>query len=154
MHHLCQSVWEQREGYGDTVVRYCCVHHPDYKYWSTPPKDSLVQEDDAVAARAQDVVAQAKVINIESQLMAVDIKELLGDEGGSEGIGDDEVVGVELPPFEITDYTTDTYDIHEQTAHFMCKAEIASKVQDKYKEFIRNIPLERFSDSSLKVDGD
>ena len=89
---------------------------------------------------------------------------------------------MELPPFEITDYTADTYDIHKRTAHFMerrpisvinrCaveavymvealtivrsmrtmrKPEIAAKVQGKYKELIRNIPIERFSNSSLKV---
>jgi hypothetical protein len=73
----------------------------------------------SVVARAQDVVAQAKVVIVESQLMAEGMEELVGDEGGSEGVGDDEVVGMELPPFEITDYTADTYDIHKRTAHFM-----------------------------------
>jgi hypothetical protein len=88
-----------------------------------------------------------------------------------------------LLPFKITDYTADTYDIHERTAHFMerrpiaaasnriaveavymvealtivksmktmWKPEIAQRVQDKYRVFINAIPLERFSDSSLKV---
>jgi hypothetical protein len=32
VHHLCQSAWEQREGHPDTVARYCCLHHPQYKY--------------------------------------------------------------------------------------------------------------------------
>ena len=182
VHHLCQSAWEQREGYNDTVARYCCIHHPDYKYRSAPPKDLAMQEDDAVIARAKDVVVQAKVIIVKSQLMAEGIEELAGDEMGCDSIGDDEVVGMELPPFEITDYTADTYDIHERTTNFMerrpisavncCAVEavymiealtivrsmrtmhkpgIAAKVQDKYKELIRNIPIERFSDSSLKV---
>ena len=34
VHHLCQGEWERREGYGDTVARLCCLHHPDYKYRS------------------------------------------------------------------------------------------------------------------------
>ncbi len=33
----------------------------------------------------------------------------------------------------------------------MCKAEIAQRVQDKYKAFIQAIPLDRFADSSIKV---
>jgi hypothetical protein len=32
VHHLCQAAWEQREGHPDTVARYCCLHHPQYKY--------------------------------------------------------------------------------------------------------------------------
>ncbi len=32
VHHLCQAVWRQREGHPDTVARYCCLHHPQYKY--------------------------------------------------------------------------------------------------------------------------
>jgi hypothetical protein len=32
VHHLCQSAWEQRGGHPDTVSRYCCLHHPQYKY--------------------------------------------------------------------------------------------------------------------------
>ena len=33
----------------------------------------------------------------------------------------------------------------------MCKPEIAAKVQAKYKELVQSIPLERFSDSTLKM---
>ncbi len=33
----------------------------------------------------------------------------------------------------------------------MQKAEIAQRVQDKYKAFINAIPIERFSDRSLKL---
>jgi hypothetical protein len=32
VHHLCQSAWEQRGGHPDTVARYSCLHHPQYKY--------------------------------------------------------------------------------------------------------------------------
>ncbi len=32
VHHLCQSSWEQRGGHPDTIARYCCFHHPQYKY--------------------------------------------------------------------------------------------------------------------------
>jgi hypothetical protein len=32
VHHLCQTAWKQREGHPDTVARYCCLHHPQYKY--------------------------------------------------------------------------------------------------------------------------
>ncbi len=117
-------------------------------------------------------------------MTAEGIKELVGDEVGCESIGDDEVVGVELPPFEITDYTADIYDIHERTAHFMecrpisavnrcaikavymvealtivrsirtmCKPEIAAKVQDKYKELIRNIPIEMMETKYYRAKG-
>jgi hypothetical protein len=30
--HICQAAWEQREGHQETVTRYCCLHHPQYKY--------------------------------------------------------------------------------------------------------------------------
>jgi hypothetical protein len=62
VHHLCQSAWERREGYDDTLARYCCQHHPDYKYRSTPPKE------DASVASAQDMMLKARVVNVESQL--------------------------------------------------------------------------------------
>ncbi len=32
VHHLCQSACQQMEGHPDTVARYCCLHHPQYKY--------------------------------------------------------------------------------------------------------------------------
>jgi hypothetical protein len=32
VHHLCQAAWEQREGRPDTIARYCCIHHSQYKY--------------------------------------------------------------------------------------------------------------------------
>ena len=209
VHHLCQSAWERREGYDDTVARYCCRHHPDYKYRGAPPKE------DASVARAQDVLSKTRVVNVESQLTTEGVVEsqltteginvLLsdgdggsGDDNGSSGDNSDDpewvdddaggievgggVASVELPPFEITDYTSDTYDVHERTAHFMerrpisaanriaveyvymiealttvrsmktmRKPEIAAKVQAKYKELIQSIPLERFSDMTLKM---
>ena len=209
VHHLCQSAWEQREGYDDTLARYCCLHHPNYKYRGAPPKE------DASVARAQDVLSKTRVVNVESQLTTEGVVEsqltteginvLLsdgdggsGDDNGSSGDNSDDpewvdddaggievgggVASVELPPFEITDYTADTYDVHERTAHFMerrpisaanriaveavymvealtmvrsmktmRKPEIAAKVQAKYKELIQSIPLERFSDMTLKM---
>jgi hypothetical protein len=107
--------------------------------------------------------------------------ESVGDVAGSKEVGGG-AASVELPPFQITDYTADTYDVHERTAHFMerrpisaanCiaveavymvealttvrsmktmrKLEIAAKVQAKYKELIQSIPLEHFSDMTLKM---
>ncbi len=197
VHHLCQSEWEQREGYEDTVARYCCLHHPDYKYRGAPPKE------DACVSRAQDLLSEAQVVNVESQVTTVGIDDdvFLSDDGTRGGhntsedsgsVGESDVArgkdvcggaaSVDLPPFEITDYTADTYDIHERTAHFMerrpvsalnrtaveavymiealttvrsmrtmRKPEIAAKVQAKYKDLIQSIPLERFSDGSLKT---
>ena len=141
VHHLCQSAWERREGFDDTVARLCCLHHPNYKYRGAPAKE------DASVARAQDVLSRARVVNVESQLTTVGI-DLLGgsddiggddDDNGSREVGEgaasmefpcNEVGGgaasVEFPPFEITDYTADTYDIHERTAHFMERRPITS----------------------------
>ena len=160
VHHLCQSAWEQREGYEDTVARYCCHHHPDYKYRGAPPKDFGVVPID--------------------MLVSDGVGGPTDDDNGSRG--DNSGASVELPSFEITDYTADTYDVHERTAHFMerrpisavnrtaveavymvealtavksmrtmRKPEIAAKLQATYKELIQNIPLDRFSDSTLKT---
>ncbi len=70
MHHLCQSSWEQQEGYDDTVARYCCLHlhHPDYKYRGAPPKDG--------------VPLKASVSNVESQVTTVGFDVLLSDSFG------------------------------------------------------------------------
>jgi hypothetical protein len=196
-------VWERQEGYEDTVARLCCAHHPDYKYVGAPLKVSVA------VANAQDVLSKAKVVNVESQVTTESIdfsnedseeasREADGSDdsrddpawvdpisgGGMEGDVDDNVSPCEhiVLPFEITDYTADTYDIHERTAHFMerrpiaasnriaveavymvevltivksmktmRKPEITQHVQDKYRAFIQAIPLERFSDRSLKV---
>ena len=81
VHHLCQSAWERREGYDDTVARYCCLHHPDYKYWGAPPKE------DASVARKRDVLSKARVVNVKSQLTTVGINVLLSD--GVGGSADD-----------------------------------------------------------------
>jgi hypothetical protein len=202
VHHLCQGAWERQEGYEDTVARLCCAHHPDYKYVGAPSKVSVA------VANAQDIMLKAKVVNIESQVTTgsidfsnEDLEESSKDDGSDDShidpawvdpisvgeIGggvDDNVSPREhiLLPFEITDYTADTYNIHERTAHFMehrpiaasnriaveavymiealtivksmktiRKPEIAQRVQDKYRTFIHAIPLERFSDRSLKL---
>ena len=161
VHHLCQNAWEQREGYEDTVARYCCRHHPDYKqYRGAPPKDHGVVPIDV--------------------LVSDGVWGPTDDDNGSRGENSGD--SVELPPFEITDYTADTYDVHERTAHFMerrpisavnrtaveavymvealttvksmrtiRKPEIAAKLQAKYKELIQTIPPDRFSDSTLKT---
>ena len=89
--------------------------------------------------------------------------------------------GLQLPSYEITDYTANQYDVHERTAHYMerrpisasnriaveavymvealtlvksmrtmRRPEIAERVQEKYKAFIRSIPIDRFSDSAIR----
>jgi hypothetical protein len=52
VHHICQGAWEDREGHDNVVARYCRRHHPNY---------SGVEE-------MQDVVARARVLNVESQV--------------------------------------------------------------------------------------
>ena len=173
VHHLCQSAWERREGYDDTVARYCCRHHPDYKYRSAPPKEDMS-------------VASAQDGNVESQLTEADDDD--GD-GGEKDDHDDAAsslcgldASVDIPSFDITDYTANEYDVNERTAHYMerrpisaanrCaveavymvealtlvksmrtmrRQEIAERVQDKYKSFIRSIPIDRFSDCALRA---
>ena len=163
VHHLCQSAWEQREGYEDMVARYCCRHHPDYKqYRGAPPKE------DASVAHAQDVLSKARVVNIESQLTTAGIDVFLSDgvggsadDNGSRGdnsedsewvgsvAGGKEVGGgaasVELFPFQITDYTADTYDVHERTAHFMERRPIsaANRIAKGIGTPLHNIPSGR-----------
>jgi hypothetical protein len=41
VHHVCQGTWERREGYDNIMARYCCRHHPNYKYRSAPEKDNV-----------------------------------------------------------------------------------------------------------------
>jgi hypothetical protein len=143
VHHLCQSAWEWQEGYDDMVAQYCCRHHPEYKYRSASPKE------DASVANTQDVISKARVVNVDSQLTTEGINVMHSDginDNGSHGdnsnngshgensiysnyvdnaAGDKEEGGgaayVDLPPLQmmITDYTDDTNDIHECTAHFM-----------------------------------
>jgi hypothetical protein len=72
IHHLCQSAWEQREGYEDVLARYCCRHHPNYKYRGTPEKSN-----DANVMQA--VVAGARAVNVESQVRAEGVGEFLDD---------------------------------------------------------------------------
>jgi hypothetical protein len=89
---------------------------------------------------------------------------------------------VELPSYEITDYTANEFDVHERTAHYMehrpisganriavkavnmveaitlvksmrtmRRQEIAERVQEKYKAFSPSIPIDRFSDSTIRA---
>jgi len=134
VYHLCQGAWERLKGYEDTVACLCCAHHPDYKYVGAPSKKVSV-----AVANAQNVMSKAKVVNVESQ-MTTDSNDFAKEDseesskadgsddhsrnspisGGGKGVGvDEDNVSLLLPPFEITDYTADTYDIHERTAHFM-----------------------------------
>jgi len=122
------------------------VHHPDYKYLGVPSKVSVA------VANAQDVMLKAKVVNVESQVMTESIYFANEDSeesskangsddsrddpawvdpfsgGGMGGGVDDNVSPREhiLLPFKITDYTADTYNIHERTAHFMERRPIAA----------------------------
>jgi len=209
VHHLCQGAWERQKGYEDTVARLCCLHHPDYKYEGAPSKVSVaVKNAQDVMSKAKVVNVESQVTapsisfaheddsgesssDANGSDVSVDDPDdpAWGDpifDGGRVGGGVDDIVGTseeheELPPL-MTDYTADTYDIHERTAHFMerrpisasnrvaveavymvealttvksmktmRKPEIAQRLQDKYKAFINAIPLERFSDRSLKV---
>ena len=86
VHHLCQGEWERREGYGDTVARLCCLHHPDYKYRSAPEKADAGVED------AQAIISKAKVVNIASQLTTEGAEDLSSEDSEevSEGGGDDD----------------------------------------------------------------
>ena len=95
VHHLCQGEWERREGYGDTVARLCCLHHPDYKYRSAPEKA------DAAVANAQAIISKAKVVNIESQLTTEGVEGLFREDSEevSEGGGDDDDDDGDNDPF-------------------------------------------------------
>ena len=44
VHHLCQAAWEQREGHPDTVARYCCLHHPQYKYQNVIDRSGVLKK--------------------------------------------------------------------------------------------------------------
>ena len=142
VHHLCQGEWEQREGYGDTVAHYCCLHHPNYKYRGAPPKDDI--------ALAQRVLSKAKTVNVQSQLTAaegvyepfgdnaedeVDDKGSLSNKLGSDSnheddpasVGDEDAPTAALSDYGgITDYTANQFDIHERVAHFMERRSISA----------------------------
>jgi len=146
VHHLCQGAWERQEGYEDTVAHLCCAHHPDYKYVGAPSKVSIA------VANVQDVMSKAKVVNVESQVTTESIDFANEDleesskadgsddsrddpawvnpiSGGEMGESIDDNVSPRehiLLPFEITDYTVDTYNIHEHTAHLMEHRPIAA----------------------------
>ena len=92
-------------GLDDTLARYCCLHHPNYKYRGALPKE------DVSVARTQDVLSKARVVNVKSQLTTVSIDVLLSDgvggladDNGSRGDNSEDfecggAASVELPPF-------------------------------------------------------
>ncbi len=163
VHHLCQGAWERQEGYEDTVARLCCMHHPDYKYEGVPLKVSFA------VANAHDVMSKAKFVNVESQVTTESINFANEDleesskadgsddshddpawvdpiSGGGMGEGIDDNVSPRehiLLPFEITDYyTSDSYDIHERTAHFMVQNHIDGKGEDDFDQTAHDLLLE------------
>jgi len=163
VHHLCQGAWERQEGYEDTVACLCCMHHPDYKYEGVPLKVSFA------VANAHDVMSKAKFVNVESQVTTESINFANEDleesskadgsddshddpawvdpiSGGGMGEGIDDNVSPRehiLLPFEITDYyTSDSYDIHERTAHFMVQNHIDGKGEDDFDQTAHDLLLE------------
>jgi hypothetical protein len=123
----------------DTVTRFCCCHHLDYKYWGAPAKVDVV--------KAQDVILKAKAVHVESWVTTEGVEGSSGKDskegsksGGSDNDGngplwvepvlgrgmgggsDDDDIGREihaLPAYDITDYKANKYDVHERTAHYM-----------------------------------
>jgi hypothetical protein len=43
VHHICQGEWERRNSHPDIVARYCCLHHPNYKYQNAPARNNRSQ---------------------------------------------------------------------------------------------------------------
>jgi curved DNA-binding protein CbpA len=47
VHHLCQIAFEQREGFSETMLLKCCLHHPQSPFWASKlplvnnPEDKL-----------------------------------------------------------------------------------------------------------------
>jgi hypothetical protein len=204
VHHICQSTWENREGHGDVLARYCRRHHPNYNY-------SSASENDGVE-NAQEVIARARIVNVESQVTSEGVGDVVNSQGeertpatlqseeNDDPVGDIDLDGVVLEEhffsgddgggdiqlreddYGITDYTAGQFDIHDGVNHFMGavpkslqnrvaveaaymvealtsvmsmrsirKTEIATLVHDKYKSFIRMIPLHRFADATVRV---
>jgi hypothetical protein len=73
VHHICQSAWETREGYDDVLVLYCRRHHPNYNY-------SSASENDGVE-NAQEVIARAQIVNVESQVMSEGVGDVVDSQG-------------------------------------------------------------------------
>ncbi len=42
--HHCQAAWEQKEGHPDTIARYCCLHHPQYKYQNIIDRSGVLKK--------------------------------------------------------------------------------------------------------------
>ena len=114
VHHLCQGAWERQKGYGDTVARLCCVHHPDYKYVGTPLKVG-------VAVANEELEEASKADGSDDSHDDPSCVDSISGEGMGVGVNDDDTATKNnlLPLYEITDYTADSYDIHKRTAHFM-----------------------------------
>ena len=199
VHHLCQAAWEQQEGCGDTIACLCRVHHPDYNDVAGVLNNDLskamvvnvesqVTSEDIVdcpndSADEEDESGGNDSDNLLDNPTWDDLKSSGGEKGGDDvDDNNSNYDNAVLPPYEITDYTADTYDIHERTAHFMArcpispsnrsaveavymvealtivksmktmrKTEIAKCLQEKYRAFIRGIPIERFSDRGLQL---
>jgi hypothetical protein len=55
VHHLCQSAWEQREVHLDIVARYCCLHHPQYKYKHVFDKSGVSKKKSSSSNKGQEL---------------------------------------------------------------------------------------------------
>jgi hypothetical protein len=67
VHHICQSAWESREGHDDVVACYCFRHHPNYNNSSQLEYGSV--------ERVQEVVARARIVNVESQVTTESVED-------------------------------------------------------------------------------
>jgi hypothetical protein len=62
VHHLCQAAWEQSEGHPDTVARYCCLHHPQYKYQNVIDRPGISKKSlSSNSGRKMSVVPDATI---------------------------------------------------------------------------------------------
>jgi hypothetical protein len=140
VHHICQSAWESREGHDDVVACYCCWHHPNYNNSSALEKGSV--------ERAQEVIARARIVNVESQVTTESIEDknsqgeertpaTLQSEENDDPVGDIDLDAVVLEErffsgdegggdilarkddYGITNYTAGQFDIYNRVNHFM-----------------------------------
>ena len=72
VHHICQSAWESREGHDNVVVRYCFHHHPNY---------NSSQSENGSVERVQEVVARARIVNVESQVTSEGVGDIVDSQG-------------------------------------------------------------------------
>jgi hypothetical protein len=73
VHHICQSAWETREGHDDVLARYCHRHHPNYNYSSALENDGI--------EHAQEVIARARIVNVESQVTSEGVGDVVDSQG-------------------------------------------------------------------------